>query len=308
MSSADLEIWVRHVTLGLARELTGEEEKELKRQRRLIKNRESAQASRQRKKAHVEELEAEIAGLKREKDELRDELTSLHAENLGLKREVGHLQDVIKRSGLLSTLWDNLTSIRKSGGDFDQLPANVKAAGVCLLMVLFSFGMFFNAPSDAVAGAGPQLPFLRAFHDAALPQALTSGRVVSDKSGSSAVAATSTTTTTTTTTSPLSSRRLFDVEHSAASGRPAAVWSRGLLGGQHNLNLNGTDAGFFLTCARPQAGTPDGAMTLVLPQQLLQQSGALAELMGAVDVPVACQVIDIAFSPSASAAAIESLA
>jgi chromosome segregation ATPase len=57
--------------LASQRTLTPEEQKRFKRQRRLIKNRESAQLSRMRKKAYVDELERQIADLKEEKDEIR---------------------------------------------------------------------------------------------------------------------------------------------------------------------------------------------------------------------------------------------
>ena len=46
--------------LADTRPLTSEEEKHLKRQRRLIKNRESAQLSRQKRKQYVEELESRV--------------------------------------------------------------------------------------------------------------------------------------------------------------------------------------------------------------------------------------------------------
>eukprot|EP01095_Lingulamoeba_sp_RSL-Kostka_P010821 TRINITY_DN3981_c0_g1_i2.p1 TRINITY_DN3981_c0_g1~~TRINITY_DN3981_c0_g1_i2.p1 ORF type:complete len:264 (+),score=71.39 TRINITY_DN3981_c0_g1_i2:162-953(+) len=54
-------------TIAQQRPLSAEEERQLKRQRRLIKNRESAQLSRQRKKKYIEDLETKVTQLSREK-------------------------------------------------------------------------------------------------------------------------------------------------------------------------------------------------------------------------------------------------
>jgi regulator of replication initiation timing len=86
LSSQEFEEYVRQLTAQ--RELTAEELKELKRQRRLIKNRESAHASRQRKKNYVEALEAQVASLATENANLKERITSLSTENTKLKEEV----------------------------------------------------------------------------------------------------------------------------------------------------------------------------------------------------------------------------
>jgi len=62
------------------RKLTAEEEKDIRRQRRLIKNRESAQLSRVRKREQLEVLE--------------QELQEAHAENARLKRQVDSLSQL----------------------------------------------------------------------------------------------------------------------------------------------------------------------------------------------------------------------
>jgi len=69
MTSESLEQYAQR--LAATRPLTVEEQKKFKRQRRLIKNRESAQLSRMRKKAYVDELEKQIADLNAEKEKLR---------------------------------------------------------------------------------------------------------------------------------------------------------------------------------------------------------------------------------------------
>jgi hypothetical protein len=60
-----------------------DEEKQLKRQKRLIKNRESAQLSRLRKKIYIEELERKV--------------TSLNSDTENLSRQVSQLQSDKKK-------------------------------------------------------------------------------------------------------------------------------------------------------------------------------------------------------------------
>jgi len=74
--------------LTTQRELTQREKNELKRQRRLIKNRESAQASRQRKKSFLEDLEKKVHSLKMENDSLKEKIAELKNEKEQLKKEV----------------------------------------------------------------------------------------------------------------------------------------------------------------------------------------------------------------------------
>ena len=68
--------------------LTGEELKQLKKQKRLIKNRESAQLSRHRKKLHQETLEAQVLNLEKEKHILNARLEQLSMENAILKNQL----------------------------------------------------------------------------------------------------------------------------------------------------------------------------------------------------------------------------
>jgi len=71
--------------IALTRPLTIAEEKQLKAQRRLISNRESAQASRKRKKAYVEELETKLA-------EMSNKVSLLQASNASLSAQVVDLE------------------------------------------------------------------------------------------------------------------------------------------------------------------------------------------------------------------------
>ncbi len=143
LSSKKFEEYVRR--LMAKRDLTSEERKELKRQRRLIKNRESAQASRQRKKNYMETLEQQVATLNSENNRLREHITALSTENKSLKDEVIYLHDMIKKTPGLSTLFTAGASYMASFSKGQQnLSANVKSAGLCLMILLFSFGLFFN--------------------------------------------------------------------------------------------------------------------------------------------------------------------
>ncbi len=68
--------------------LNAEELKQLKKQKRLIKNRESAQLSRHRKKLHQETLESQVMNLEKEKHILNARLEQLALENTILKNQL----------------------------------------------------------------------------------------------------------------------------------------------------------------------------------------------------------------------------
>lgn len=107
-SSEDLESYVK--ALSATRPLTTAENKEIKRQRRLIKNRESAQQSRKRKKDKVGDLEQQVSQLEAINEERKAVLDEMEAEHVILKAEVSQLVSVIKDSPALSSLLMNVTS------------------------------------------------------------------------------------------------------------------------------------------------------------------------------------------------------
>ncbi|KAG2379532.1 hypothetical protein C9374_006649 [Naegleria lovaniensis] len=76
--------------------LTPEEEKEMKRQRRLIKNRESAQASRERKKVYIQGLEKKVDGLAQENSDLQNHCSVLEQENEILRQRLKMLGEVVE--------------------------------------------------------------------------------------------------------------------------------------------------------------------------------------------------------------------
>jgi hypothetical protein len=71
------------------RPLTSEEEREVKRLRRLMKNREAAHQSRMRKKAYVEQLEQRVQQLAEENLRVHDQLRLARAEVETLKAQIG---------------------------------------------------------------------------------------------------------------------------------------------------------------------------------------------------------------------------
>lgn len=190
LSSRAFEEYVKRKTAN--RDLTSEEKKDLKRQRRLIKNRESAQASRQRKKNYIEKLEAKVASLQQSNNQLRSQVTSLTADNTSLRQEVQNLQGLIKKTPALKELWTSginyVASLAKQQKEEAQTaPAsthgnNVKAAGVCLLVMLFSFGLFFP---QTMYNGNPALPFETATHEPVPEVVPTATRLFSSKGPSS---------------------------------------------------------------------------------------------------------------------------
>lgn len=99
----------------------------------MIKNRESAQLSRQRKKQYVGDLENKVKALSTETEQLRQQVIDLSSKNKHLQEEVAMLQAYIKENVPENT---NSKNVKHSA-----------AAGVCLLIILLSFGIFFDARS-----------------------------------------------------------------------------------------------------------------------------------------------------------------
>ena len=143
LSSKKLDEYVN----SLSRPLTIDEEKQLKRQRRLIKNRESAQLSRQKKKQYVEDLERKVQTLTAQNENLQNQVGQLSEANQQLGEQVTYLQNFIQEQG-------------------HQLPSQqlfnkntAATAGICMFVILFSFGLFFSAgtaPGAAVDFTAPR--------------------------------------------------------------------------------------------------------------------------------------------------------
>lgn len=172
--------------------LTASDQKELKKLKRLVKNRESAQLSRQRKRDYVDKLEGTIKEIAMSQHLLRTENTALH-------QYIQQLQSQLQQANisyppephptapfpcptpaelLQQALHANESAeqqqqqqSQQSQQQQQQPPRptqtrtplmsqrngrNLKAAGVLLLVVLFSFGIFLNTPEgNQLAGLQP---------------------------------------------------------------------------------------------------------------------------------------------------------
>jgi len=97
------------------------EETDEKYKKRLISNKRSAQASRERKKLLKNELEAKLAELRKGQLALLESISELETENKVLKREFMNLQQLISDSALLSKLLLLLSSNSNSNGGSESI-------------------------------------------------------------------------------------------------------------------------------------------------------------------------------------------
>lgn len=145
-SSEEFSNWVEEIKKQRA--LTQEEIKDIRRQKRLIKNRESAQASRDRKRTEMEKLEEEIFHLKQQRDEALRQLSEMKSKVEVLETENHYMKTTIQQSDVLNNVYEGVSQIQEKAivpNDKMHLSRNVKNAGVCLFILIFSFGLFFNA-------------------------------------------------------------------------------------------------------------------------------------------------------------------
>jgi len=146
MSSKEIEDYV--MQLKSSRQLTSVEDKELRKQRRLIKNREYASQSRGRKKVYVDELEKKIADISAENSSLKSQVQCLTDENGKLKKHIAGLGASGKQTQTFSNMCSKIASI----GNGHSLQA--KTASACVLVVFFmafSFGIYWDKEPAFVA-------------------------------------------------------------------------------------------------------------------------------------------------------------
>ncbi len=142
MTPADLDAYEQQVSAHHA--MTADEEALLKKYRRQVRNRASAQNSRARKRQHTEQLEDEVSDLKKRNAALDSKLGEADKEVRGLRERVHYLEGIL---------------------DARAIPYNKArvSAGVLALVLVFSFGLFFplNLSSagqhqDPAMAAAPQ--------------------------------------------------------------------------------------------------------------------------------------------------------
>eukprot|EP01129_Flabellula_baltica_P012443 TRINITY_DN5625_c0_g1_i1.p1 TRINITY_DN5625_c0_g1~~TRINITY_DN5625_c0_g1_i1.p1 ORF type:complete len:474 (+),score=129.97 TRINITY_DN5625_c0_g1_i1:58-1479(+) len=127
ISSEDFDDYIER--LANFKSITKNDKKEIIRQRRLIKNRESAKESRRRKKSHVAELEQKVNELTERNGNLQAALNSVSQENMHLRLE--------------------LDKFRKMVSGEEQVPdSQYLTKGVVLFVVLLSFGLFFGISGE----------------------------------------------------------------------------------------------------------------------------------------------------------------
>jgi len=118
--------------LQATRTLSPHEEKEVKRVRRLIKNREYAQSSRDKRKVYVDELEKQISDINAEKAILQQRVNQLEMENKSLKF---HMAKMLRGDP------DSLIAIKqKTRSAINSFTKTT--ATTALFVLVFSFALF----------------------------------------------------------------------------------------------------------------------------------------------------------------------
>jgi len=83
---------------GPSQPLSPEEEKNFKRQRRLVKNREAAQLFRQRQKAYIHDLEKKVTDLNESNNDFRARIELLTSENKLIKEQLLYLRNFVAQA------------------------------------------------------------------------------------------------------------------------------------------------------------------------------------------------------------------
>jgi hypothetical protein len=125
----------------------------------LLKNRESAQLSRQRKKAQIEEMERKLIEFTARTEALEKRNAYLEKANRQLREELQRLQPDHPLAKPDTALEGGESVPPALAGPTARRPLaasrSAKVAGMALLVVLFSFGLFFNHQQQQARGESP---------------------------------------------------------------------------------------------------------------------------------------------------------
>ena len=117
-------------------DLSSDELALLKKYRRQVRNRKSAQNSRARKRQYTEQLEGEVEALKAKYDELQRQCGTSEREVQRLRERVHYLEGVLDENNI-----SYRSAARATGGARGK--AKVGVAGFAAFVFIFSFGVFF---------------------------------------------------------------------------------------------------------------------------------------------------------------------
>ncbi|EFA78656.1 putative basic-leucine zipper transcription factor [Heterostelium album PN500] len=138
--------------------LTPSDEKELKKQRRLIKNREYASQSRSRRKVYVESIESKLQKTNNECSNIKQQLTEIKEENRELKKQLFSLTQTLKANPSLAEAFGKIFSI---GSADSKKTAATLSLFVFFTLFTFTFLLFPSQPTFTLSPTQGQEYFRR---------------------------------------------------------------------------------------------------------------------------------------------------
>ena len=158
MSSSQLNDHISKLSLG--REFSRDEQLEIARMKRLVRNRESAHASRERKRVKMEVLEAQVRKLEQEKAAIQNFANQLSLENSALKEQLSRLHSIQNQPmqyGHTSLQLDQSPSperfdfgkSKQSQQNTPLMNDKIKKCGTVLLVLCFAFGIFMRGSTTS---------------------------------------------------------------------------------------------------------------------------------------------------------------
>uniref|UniRef100_A0A5K3EWZ3 BZIP domain-containing protein n=1 Tax=Mesocestoides corti TaxID=53468 RepID=A0A5K3EWZ3_MESCO len=159
--------------------LSKQEERNLKKIRRKIKNKISAQESRRKKKEYVETLEKRVEVYSQENSELKRRLDGLEGTNRSLLSQLRHLQQLVNKANLTSSVpttssTSSSVSAVKRSSNSNSNSFSSSTSSACLMVFLVCFAALFAGQPDAESNSGSSLSFR--------VHTTTSGHIVGDLS------------------------------------------------------------------------------------------------------------------------------